>query len=151
SILKAEKEALCEIGNFTQRDLFMLGIGIYIGEGSKTADSVRITNSDPKIIKTGINWFTKSCGLQKNNFSIRMHLYPDSDEKECFVYWSSVTGLPKSAFLKTYVDNRPNKNTKNSGKTPFGTVHVGIKGKGSFFFRKILSWIDVVHQKSVNL
>ena len=48
---KAKEEARKEIGEITKRDLFMLGIGIYIGEGAKTFDIVRVINADPKIIK----------------------------------------------------------------------------------------------------
>jgi hypothetical protein len=36
SIMDAEGVAVKDIGKFTKRDLFMLGIGLYIGEGSKT-------------------------------------------------------------------------------------------------------------------
>src|SRR3989338_5572381 len=51
SIEKAEAEAKNEIGEITKRDLFMLGIGIYIGEGAKTNNIIRVINANPKIIK----------------------------------------------------------------------------------------------------
>lgn len=148
SISKAKELAINDIKKLSKRDLFMLGIGLYIGEGSKTANSVRLSNSDPRIIKTAIAWFVKVCDLQKTNFSIRMHLYPDSSEKESFEYWSKITGLPKSAFLPTCIDVRGGKKRINDGKLPYGTVHLSVKGKGVGFFRRIMAWIDLVHEKA---
>ena len=153
SIAEARDVAIKDIGEFSKRDLFMLGIGIYIGEGAKTNDIIRIVNSDPKIIKTAIIWFKKILNLQNNNFSIRIHLYPDNNKEEAIEYWSKVTGLSKDNFLSTWVDVRTNKKRNNAGKLPYGTLHVTIKGDGNpklsrFLSRRILSWIDIVHQKA---
>src|SRR3990167_6608439 len=57
SIKDATEKAKKDIGKITKRELFMLGIGIYIGEGSKTGNAVRTINADPKIIKFVIRWF----------------------------------------------------------------------------------------------
>lgn len=153
SIEKARILAIKDIGKFSKRDLFMLGIGIYIGEGSKTGDIIRITNSDPRIIITTIIWFKEILNLQNSNFSIRIHLYPDNNQSDAVDYWSKVTGLSKDNFLSTWVDVRTDKKKKNYGKLPFGTVHMtikcnGDKNLGSFLSRRILSWIDIVHQKA---
>lgn len=153
SIEKAKVLATKDVGNLSKRDLFMLGIGIYIGEGSKTGDIIRITNSDPKIIQTAIIWFKKILNLQNSNFSIRIHLYPDNNEMESVEYWSKTTGLPKENFLSTWIDIRTNKKRKNVGKLPYGTAHVTVKGNGDknlgcFLSRRISSWIDIVHQKA---
>ncbi|MFA6227463.1 MAG: helix-turn-helix transcriptional regulator [Candidatus Paceibacterota bacterium] len=149
SIEDAEKLATKDIGKFTKRDLFMLGIGIYIGEGAKTSHIVRVVNSDPKIIKTTISWFKKCFHLQNSNFSIRIHLYPDTNQGKAISFWSKETGLSKDSFLNCVVDTRTNKKKKNHGKLPFGTAHISIKGAGNnFFFRRIMSLIDKVHQNA---
>src|SRR5258707_15139920 len=53
-IAQMRKLGIEEIGVLTKRDLCMLGLGLYIGEGSKTIESVRIINSDPPVILTAI-------------------------------------------------------------------------------------------------
>lgn len=153
SIEDAEKLAIKDIGEFTKRDLFMLGIGIYIGEGSKTGHLIRVVNSDPKIIKTTISWFKKCFHLQNNNFSIRIHLYPDTNQGKAISFWSKETGLSKNSFLSCVVDTRTNKKKKNHGKLPYGTAHLTAKGNGdknlgSFLFRRIISLIEAVHQNA---
>ena len=155
SIKDAKNLSIRDIGRFTKRDLFMLGIGIYIGEGSKTIrnSSIRVTNSDPKIIKTTILWFKKICNLQNINFSIRIHLYPDNNQEKAISFWLKEIGLPRDSLLKTWIDVRTDKKRKNFGKLPYGTAHLTIKSAGTkkagvFLFRRILSWIDIVHEKA---
>ncbi len=153
SIQCAKDLALKDIGNFTQRDLFMLGIGIYVGEGSKTGNLIRVVNSDPKIIRTVIFWFKKICGLQNINFSIRIHLYPDNNQNDSINFWMKETGLSRKTFLKTWIDVRTNKKRKNFGKLPYGTAHLTIKSAGGgkagvFLLRRILAWIEIVHKEA---
>jgi hypothetical protein len=152
SIKDAHVLAVKDIGVFNKRDLFMLGLGIYIGEGSKTNNIIRVVNSDPKIIRTMILWFKKVYGLQNINFSIRIHLYPDSNLAKATTFWIKETGLSKGVFLKAFVDNRTDKKRKDFSKLPYGTAHLSIKdagqGKaGSFLSRRILSSIEIVHKR----
>ena len=43
----AKEEALREIGSISSRDLFMLGLGVYIGEGTKSPITTCVVNSNP--------------------------------------------------------------------------------------------------------
>ena len=149
SIEKADAEAKNEIGEIKKRDLFMLGVGIYIGEGTKTNNIVRIINADPKIIKFAVKWFEEICGLSRDNFRIRLHLYPDNNIKKCIQFWSDISGIPLSQFQKTYIDIRKDKKMFKRGKLPYGTAHLSIKSNGKkefgvFFSRKINGWIKEV-------
>lgn len=149
SFKNAAKEAKKEIREITKRDLFMLGIGIYIGEGAKTNDIVRVINADPKIIKFAVKWFEQACGLSRNNFRIRLHLYPDNNIKECIKFWSNSSGVPINQFQRTYIDLRENKKMFKRGKLPHGTAHLSVRSNGKkefgvFLARKINAWIGEV-------
>ncbi len=148
SILLANREAIDEIVSVNKRDLFMFGLGLYLGEGSKTHDIVRITNSDPQVLHLAIIWF-QSLGVPKENFVIRLHLYPDSNIEESLQFWSLATGLEKEQFKKPHVDLRTNKKANKLGKLPYGTAHLGVKAigdqkLGSFLARKIQAWTTEV-------
>jgi hypothetical protein len=95
SIKKMKNLARKELGKLTKRDLWLLGIGLYLGEGSKLYEKVRIINSDPKVIKLAIKWFQEICGVENENFSLTIHTYPDNDIRETINYWSKVTGIPE--------------------------------------------------------
>lgn len=147
-IRSIKKIASRELGKISKRDLLMLGIGLYMGEGSKHKNGiVRVVNSDPKVIKVVKKWFIRCCGLSDNNFTLALHLYPDNDIDESIKFWSGVAGIPKSQFRKTQIDRRKNKKRNNKNRLPYGTAHltiraVGNEKKGVYLFRRILAWID---------
>ena len=141
TVLAAQKE----IGHLSNRDLWLLGLGIYIGEGSKSIESTRIVNSDPAIIRISIKWFKEVCGLDNSNIILSLNIYPDIDEREAISYWSEVTGIPHANFRKTQVDVRKSKTTKLRRKLPYGTLQIRIVSNGNpnngvKLFRRIRGW-----------
>lgn len=139
--------AKVELGKVTIRDLWFLGIGLYLGEGTKSYENIRIINSDPKIIKASIKWFEKICRLKKENFSPVVHAYPDNDIKKTINYWSKITNVPKKQFGKTQIDIRSNKLRIKNRKLPYGTLHLYIRSFGKKEFgrklhRRIMGWIE---------
>lgn len=149
SLARAQREARGEIGRLSNRDLFMLGLGLYIGEGTKTGDLTRFVNSDPKVVRLMCRWFETSCGLNKSNFSLRIHGYPDTDFTRATKYWSELLGVSKDQFQKYQIDRRKGKRQTKKGSLPHGTLHVTIKGGGNkeygvFLARKIKAWSEIV-------
>ncbi len=138
-----------EMGLLTKRDLWLLGIGLYLGEGSKLYESIRIINSDPEIIKISLKWFKEVCKLKNKNFNPSVHLYPDNNIKESINYWSKIMGVPKNQFGKTQIDRRINKSGKKKRKLPYGTIHLQIKSWrekefGRNLHRRIMGWIEAI-------
>ena len=136
-----------EVGKLSKRDLWLLGLGIYIGEGTKSHDIVRVANADPMVIRIAIRWFKEIVGLSNDNISIRLHLYPDNDEAACIKFWQGITGLPLKSFYKVYVDRRSDKIKIRKKKLPFGTAHINIKANGNNaygvkLFRRIQGWMS---------
>ena len=138
-----------DIGKLTKRDLWLLGIGIYLGEGSKLYEHIRVINSDSGIIKITMRWFREICGLSDENFAPRAYTYPDNDVNETVRYWSKITGISKKQFRTTQIDRRNNKSGKKKRKLPYGTLHIQIRscGKkelGRSLHRRIMGWIEAV-------
>lgn len=146
-VLELKEIGAKEIGNLNKRDLWLLGLGLYIGEGSKSYETIRIINSDPEVIKLGVKWFKEVCGLKNENITIAVHLYPDNDVNECLKFWSRVSGLPLKNFRKTQIDTRLNKASIKRRKLPYGTAHLSIvsngdKEKGVRLYRRLNGWIS---------
>lgn len=145
-IARAKEAGIKEIGLLSKRDLWMLGLGLYIGEGSKSIENVRIMNSNPAVILIAIRWLKEVCGLSNDNIVISLHLYPDNDISEALGYWSHITGLPGTNFRKTQIDIRQDKKASKRGKLPYGTAHLRVIGngdptKGVVLFRRIDGWM----------
>lgn len=149
SLEKAKLQAKKDMAKLSNRDIIMLGLGIYIGEGGKTEGITRIINSDPKIIKFAIKWLKTSFGVEMNNIKVRLFLYPDSDETKSIEFWSKNTRIPKYQFYKPTIDKRTNKKSSNHGKLPYGTAHISVIGSNEKKFgvnlhRLIMAWINKV-------
>jgi len=138
-----------DLGELSERDILMFGLGLYVGEGTKTNDIVRLSNANPDVICAAMAWF-KVLGVSKQQFSARLFLYPDSDEETSITFWMRRTGLTRSQFLRSYIDRRTNKK-RASGKLPHGTLHLGVRagGRKEFgvqFSRRILALTEAAIQ-----
>ena len=153
-IKKMKDLAEKELGKITKRDLWLLGIGLYLGEGSKSNEQIRFSNSDPETIKILVSWFKTNCNLKNKNFNPYIHTYPDNNIEETINYWSKTTGIPKNQFGKTYIDRRTDKSKIKRKTLPYGTLHLRIKSYsekefGRRLHRRIIGWIESV-AKQIN-
>ena len=148
NIARMKDEAAKEVGRLSSRDLFMLGIGLYLGEGSKSHEEVRIANTDPIIIKLGIKWLMEFGGVRKEHLRVAVHGYPDHDINKLVNFWSKELHIPIEHFIKTQIDTRLNKSTLKRRKLPYGTAHIYVRGGNTLLWgvrnlhRKIMGWIE---------
>lgn len=145
-IATLKETGILEVGTVTKRDLWMLGLGLWIGEGSKTIEQIRLVNADPRVIKLFMRWLREVCELTDENITVAMHLYPDSDESLSKRYWMTITGLPEKQFRKTQIDRRLGKQELKLGKLAHGTLHVtvasnGNSEKGVRLYRRMMGWV----------
>ncbi|MES2088305.1 MAG: helix-turn-helix domain-containing protein [Patescibacteria group bacterium] len=149
SIAEANEQAKMDIGSLNKRDIFMLGVGLYLGEGTKTHNIVRVVNANPQVMSFAVRWFREVCGMKNSNFRLRLHVYPDNNIAESIKFWSNATSVPQSQFQKTSIDTRTGKKMFKRGKLPYGTAHLTIKSEGKkefgvFLARRINGWISEV-------
>lgn len=133
-----------EVGSLSKRDIWMLGLGMYIGEGAKTTDYIRISNSDPAVIRASIKWLKTLFPISNKNFALRLHLYPDNDVDECIQFWLDTTGLSMSNVRKSYIDARTDK-SKITRKSSHGTAHLSVIAAGDpelgkRLYRRLSGW-----------
>lgn len=153
NIAKMKTEACVEVGELSQRDIFMIGIGLYLGEGSKSHEEVRIVNSNPIIIRLAIRWFKKFCSVQSHHLRIAIHGYPDHNIDELLAFWSDTLNIPIEQFIKTTIDTRQHKSAHKKRKLPYGTAHLYIRGGGTLVLgvknlhRRIMGWIEAVEKQ----
>lgn len=149
NITEIKKLAKNELGKLSHRDLWMIGLGLYLGEGSKIYESIKIINSDPKIVKLSIKWFKDILKLKNENITIAIHLYPDNNINKCLNFWSKLLNIPLKQFRKTQIDRRLNKSNKKKRKLPYGTAHITAVSNNNQEFgvklhRRIMGWIDSI-------
>ena len=88
NILQMRECGTKDVGKLSKRDLFMLGLGLYMGEGTKLYEITRFINSDPQYVACAMKWFRDVCNIDDRHFSVAVHLYPDSDIVLAKQFWS---------------------------------------------------------------
>jgi hypothetical protein len=140
------------IGKLSNRDLLLLGLGLYMGEGTKLYEDVRLVNSDPQVIQVGMEWLRRSCQVPNRNFAVVVHLYPDSSPKAAGRYWSRITGVPLRQFEKVQVDRRLDKSSRKRRRLLYGTAHIKVYSRGDNRFgvalhRRIMGWMKAAYEQ----
>lgn len=142
------QSAIDQISPVSKRDLFLIGVALYWGEGTKkTPGVVGFDNSDPATIEVMMQFFRQFCCVPDSKFRGYLHIHPHLDHKKAEIYWSRVSGIPLSQFYKTY--RIPPKSSKNKKDTlPFGTFRISICN--TELLLKLKGWINGIQQKMVH-
>ena len=102
-LAKAYQKISKDILLLNKRELFLAGLFLYWGEGSKTRTAASaLSNTDPAMLIFYIKWL-KNFGVKKENLQAKLQLYKDMDVKSLTKYWANKLNLPLSAFNKPYI------------------------------------------------
>ncbi len=135
----ARAEARTELAVLKYHPVFVAGVMLYWGEGDKASWSgVRMSNTDPQLLKLFIAFLCDVCGLQIKDIKASVLVYPDLDESVCRRYWSAGIGLPIENFTKSITIQGRHK-TKRLG---YGVCIVAV-GR-TYLKKKILEWIRLL-------
>lgn len=109
------------------RELFLIGLGLYWGEGTKCRrDGLAISNTDPSIIKFFIYWLNKSLGIPKKKMRVGLHLYRDMNINKEMKFWSKILKIPLSQFTRPYIKKTSSKRINHKGGFGHGTCNLRI-------------------------
>lgn len=154
--IKAEKQVLYnrskeEIGAISEKELKLIGIGLYWAEGYKANSwrTVSFTNSDPGMIALMMRWFREICKVKEERFRLKLQLHDGKDVKRIEKFWSEVTQLPLSQFTKTTIKiSRSSKMTRRNILL-YGILQIRVSDIK--LFTKIRGWIRGLEALSSSL
>ncbi len=92
-----------DISILTKRELFIAGLFLYWGEGSKSERTTTgLSNTDPAMLRFFLRWL-EFMEVDVRKLKITLQLYKDMDLKKELKFWSDTLKLPLSCFRKPYV------------------------------------------------
>jgi hypothetical protein len=118
--------------NLTVEDsfLFGLGLGIYWGEGNKVDEySVRVGNTDPRLLKSFIRFLIEICGVKKENIKLGLQIFNDIDEKVALAYWMTKLDFPITSFHKKISVIPPQGKGTYKRKSKYGVLQIYVSNK----------------------
>ena len=100
---KVYKKVYKDIRILSKRDLFLAGLFLYWGEGTKASScSVVLTNTNPAMLKFFIKWL-ELFNVKRQNLKVKLHLYSDMNVKQSLDFWSKELKIPISQVRKPYI------------------------------------------------
>lgn len=99
---------------------------------------MEFTNSDPILVKVFLSALRKSFDLDESKFRVAMHLHSYHKEKEEKVFWSEVTSIPESKFLKTFKKQESGINKKEGYRGCVQIKYFDVNIKRTLLASKLL-------------
>jgi hypothetical protein len=130
-----------------EEQLKTLALGLYLAEGTKSNSiSVRLSNSDPNLIKIFLNFLKNICGVKLQKIKLWLTLHSDISATEAKLYWSQCLNIPLSRFSESVImDHRGNGLFRK--KSLYGTVTVCVH---NIKLRRLLqNWINETVDKHI--
>lgn len=142
---EAREEAETEFATLKYHPLFIAGMMLFWGEGTKAAKSqVCLSNADPEMIKLYLAFLTKACQIPEEKIRIALLAYPDLDETSLRRFWSFASGVPLSRFHKTVVIQGKHKTRRLAS----GVCTVVVSS--TYFRQKMLTWLKLLPKELMN-
>jgi len=141
-INKLIKKGAKEVGNLTKRELFLVGVALYWGEGFKKDKQAGIANQDPEIINMFIKWLQVCFGYRKTNLIARIIINSSHKGRadEIQHYWSKQTGIPMEQFRKPTLQTIIWKKKYENPNDYYGVLRIKVR-KSTDFLRSIYGFI----------
>lgn len=108
---------------------YLAGCMLYWAEGSKSRNSVQITNADADLLVTFAHFLRQHFGVKREQMRIDCNLFADHLERQRKIeqYWLDVLELPAGSLRKSIVNVYSKySQKKRTGKLPHGTCRLVV-------------------------
>ncbi|MFZ2390247.1 MAG: helix-turn-helix domain-containing protein [Minisyncoccales bacterium] len=121
-------EEKSKIFPINKRELYLAGLFLYWGEGSKNQAAAKLTisNTDPAMIKFFIYWLEKSLNVSRDKVKVQLQLYSDMIISREIDFWSKTLKLDKQQFIKPHIKVNLFSKINHRGGFGHGTCNLGI-------------------------
>ncbi|MFF4491087.1 hypothetical protein ACFY0F_32260 [Streptomyces sp. NPDC001544] len=139
-----KQAAAAEIGELSDRELFLLGVALYWAEGTKDKpharrEGVEFVNSDPGMISVFLAWL-ELLGVGRDRLHCRVMIHESADVDAAEHYWADLVGIDRSALGKTTLKkHNPTTVRKNTGSLYRGCLGIKVR-QGADLYRRIEGW-----------
>ncbi|MGW7378844.1 hypothetical protein [Streptomyces sp. NPDC054794] len=145
-----------EIGEMTDRELFMTGVALYWAEGANSKpydrrERVVFVNSDPGVIQTYLAWLDL-LDVDRERLGFRLLIHESADVEVAHRHWAEIADIDVSVFAKpTLKKHNPKTVRKNTGDDYHGCLVVTVARSAHLYNRIEGWWNGIVLQAQARL
>jgi hypothetical protein len=142
-----------QIGQLNKRELLLLGVALYWGEGYKrpiikngvarSYHPVSLSNSDPQLIEIFLKFLREVCEVDEGRLRAGLRIYEHQNPEQLLLFWSKLTKIPKERFEKFYYGvSKSSQSKRPFNILPYGTIQIRVNDTA--LYHKIMGWIEGV-------
>ncbi len=138
-----KEKGIKKVGLLSRREIFLIGIALYWGEGFKKDKQVGLASSDPFIARFFIYWLKTSFDISSHDLIVRVtanESYKDKIRK-LEEYWSIVLRIPLTHFSKPFFQKTVWKKVYENKDEYHGVIRIKVR-KSIDLLRKIYGFIE---------
>jgi hypothetical protein len=152
-----KQAAAAAVGGLSDRELFLVGVGLYWAEGSKDkpyrrTEVLQFIKSDPDMIRVFLRWLTllnvapDRLTLRVSiHVTLRVSIHESADVEAAEKYWAGIVGIDVSAFSRaTLKRHNPRTVRKNTGETYHGCLAIYVRQSADLYRRMEGAWYGIV-------
>lgn len=136
--------AFAEVGAMTDRELLILGVGLYWAEGAKDKpydrrERITFVNSDPNMIRLFLHWLAL-LGVSADRLHVHVMIHESADVEGAERHWADVVGIAVADLGKTTLKrHNPTTVRKNVGVSYHGCLAVQVR-RSADLYRRVEGW-----------
>ncbi|MGW7270204.1 hypothetical protein ACWGH5_06775 [Streptomyces sp. NPDC054864] len=148
--------AIAEIGELSDRELFVLGVGLYWAEGQKSKpyarrEVVTFINSDPGVIRVYLAWLDL-LGIAPERLNYRVMIHESADVATAEAYWADLVRVDVSTLQRTTLKkHNPKTVRKNTGDDYRGCLVIRVRQGADLYCRIEGWWTGIVTDAATQL
>ncbi|MEV4915994.1 hypothetical protein AB0K47_04180 [Streptomyces tirandamycinicus] len=133
-----------EIGTLTERELFLVGVGLYWAEGTKDKPHARrerviFVNSDPGVIALFLAWLDL-VGVERVHLRYHVMIHESAEVRAAERYWADLVEADVSTFGKTTLKRHNPKTVRKNVDTHYrGCLVIAVR-RSAELYRRIEGW-----------
>ncbi|MFD6990698.1 hypothetical protein [Streptomyces sp. NPDC059943] len=141
---QTKRAAAESIGPMSERELFLLGVGLYWAEGGKSKphnpqERLTFINSDRNMIDVFLAWLDL-LDVARERLRYHVHIHETADITGAERFWAGVLGIDASRLSKTTVKrHNPKTNRQNVGEGYYGCLSIRVL-QSADLYRRVEGW-----------
>jgi transcriptional regulator with XRE-family HTH domain len=145
-LLNLKNEGISSIGKLTKREIFLIGIALYWGEGFKKDSLAGLATLDINIAKFFVFWLKNSFKIEVKDLLLRVtaNISYKSEIRELEKYWSNNLKIPVAQFSKPFFQNTKWKKVYENKDNYHGVLRIRVR-RSINLLRKIFGYIEGIN------
>ncbi|MFF9524379.1 hypothetical protein ACF1DV_20720 [Streptomyces achromogenes] len=146
---ETKQRAAAAVGRLSDRELFLVGVGLYWAEGAKDKpysrrELVLFVNSDPGMIYVFLAWLDL-VGVERDHRRFRVMIHESADVAAAERYWADLVGVDPGSFSRTTLKrHNPKTVRKNVGEAYRGCLVISVLQSADLYRRIEGTWYGIV-------